>query len=73
MRTPSETIALEPGTFVIHPRGELHEYANGPVRTLLFRVRYGREMSGRTKEWPSNPNWKARPQDLEYFRQNPVG
>jgi len=73
MRTPSETIALEPGTFVIHPRGELHEYANGPVRTLLFRVRYGREMSGRTKEWPSNPNWTARPEDLEYFRQNAVG
>src|SRR5271165_454520 len=59
MRTPSETIALEPGTFVVHPRGELHEYANGPERTLLFRVRYGGEMSGRTKEWPSNPNWKA--------------
>jgi hypothetical protein len=30
-------------------------------------------MSGRTKEWPSNPNWKARPEDLEYFKQNPIG
>jgi hypothetical protein len=30
-------------------------------------------MSGRTKEWPSNPNWKPRPVDLEYFGQNPVG
>src|SRR6516165_10919405 len=41
MRTPSESVALEPGTFVVHPRGELHEYANGGKRTLLFRVRYG--------------------------------
>jgi len=73
MRTPSATIALEPGMFVVHPRGELHEYANGARRTVLFRVRYGGEMSGRTKEWPSNPNWKARPEDLEYFRQNSPG
>src|SRR5262249_9205885 len=43
MRTPSETIAIEPGTFVVHPRGEMHEYVNGPERTLLFRVRYGGE------------------------------
>src|SRR6266404_4204012 len=50
MRTPTETIALEPGSFVVHPRGELHEYINGPQRTLLFRVRYSDEMSGRTKE-----------------------
>jgi quercetin dioxygenase-like cupin family protein len=39
MRTPSATIAIEPGMFVVHPRGELHEYINGPERTLLFRVR----------------------------------
>jgi quercetin dioxygenase-like cupin family protein len=73
MRTPSATIAIEPGMFVVHPRGELHEYINGPERTLLFRVRYGTGMSGRTKEWPSNPDWKARPVDLEYFTHNPVG
>ena len=72
MRTPDATIALGPGMFVVHPRGELHEYINGPQRTLLFRIRYGGEMSGRTKEWPSNPNWQARPQDLEYFAQRPV-
>jgi len=30
-------------------------------------------MSGRTKEWPSNPNWRARPEDLDYFRRNPMG
>ena len=44
MRTPQETVAVRPGSFVVHPAGELHEYANGPERTLLFRVRYGRNM-----------------------------
>ena len=39
MRTPNETIMIGPGTFVVHPRGELHEYTNGPERTLLFRLR----------------------------------
>jgi quercetin dioxygenase-like cupin family protein len=72
MRTPNETIAIAPGTFVVHPRGELHEYARSE-RTVLFRVRYGGAMSGRTKEWPGNPNWRARPEDLEYFRRNPIG
>ena len=46
MRTPTETVDITPGSFVVHPRGELHEYINGPQRTLLFRVRYGEEMSG---------------------------
>ena len=67
MRTPTETIDIVPGSFVVHPRGELHEYANGPHRTLLFRVRYGEEMSGRTKEWPSNPDWQPRAEDHTYF------
>ena len=71
MRTPTETIEIGPGAFVVHPRGELHEYVNGPQRTLLFRVRYGEEMSGRTKEWPSNPDWTPRPQDIAYFGRNP--
>lgn len=68
MRTPTEIVEIGPGSFVVHPRGELHEYANGPRRTILFRVRYGEEMLGRTKEWPSNPDWKPRAQDLDYFR-----
>ena len=72
MRTPTETIEIGPGIFVVHPRGELHEYAKGPQRTLLFRVRYGDEMSGRTKEWSSNPDWTPRPQDIAYFDRNPV-
>jgi quercetin dioxygenase-like cupin family protein len=31
MRTPSESIVLEPGSFVVHPRGELHEYIKRPA------------------------------------------
>src|SRR5271170_2332714 len=73
MRTPTETLAIVPGAFVVHPRGELHEYVNGPQRTLLFRVRYGDAMSGRTRELPSNLGWKPRREDLEYFEKNPTG
>ena len=46
MKTPTETIDVKPGCFVVHPRGELHEWQTGPQRTLLFRVRYGEEFSG---------------------------
>jgi quercetin dioxygenase-like cupin family protein len=67
MRTPEEAITVVPGSFVVHPPGELHEYKNRPNRTMLFRVRYGSEMSGRTKEWPSNPDWRPRPEDQGYF------
>ena len=73
MRTPSETIAIGPGSFVVHPPGELHEYANGPQPTLLFRVRYGAAMADHTKEWPSNPGWRPRPEDIEYFASRPAG
>src|SRR5689334_23156526 len=58
MRTAEGEIAVKPGSFVVHPRGELHEYANGPARTLLFRVRYGTDMATRTREWPSNKEWR---------------
>ncbi|HTP84531.1 MAG TPA: cupin domain-containing protein [Alphaproteobacteria bacterium] len=67
MRTPSETVEITPGSFVVHPRGELHEYANGPRRTLLFRVRYGADMSTHTKEWRGNAAWTPRPEDDAYF------
>jgi len=67
MRTPTETVAVTPGSFVVHPRGELHEYANGPRRTLLFRVRYGGDMSTRTKEWRGHAGWVPRPEDTAYF------
>jgi mannose-6-phosphate isomerase-like protein (cupin superfamily) len=59
MRTPSETVEVKPGAFVVHPPGELHEYANGPQRSLLFRVRYGPDMRGETIEWRGNPDWKS--------------
>ena len=72
MRTPQTTVDVTPGSFVVHPAGELHEYANGPERTLLFRVRYGKHMGSRHIEWRGNPNWKQRPEDAEYFSRNPV-
>jgi quercetin dioxygenase-like cupin family protein len=71
MRTPRETIDVLPGSFVVHPPGELHEYSNGPSRTLLFRVRYGTDMSSRHFEWRGNAQWKQAPRDAEYFRAHP--
>ena len=71
MRTPDNTVTVTPGSFVVHPPGELHEYVNGPSRTLLFRVRYGAEMSSRHFEWRGNSQWKQSPQDAEYFRLHP--
>jgi quercetin dioxygenase-like cupin family protein len=68
MRTQDRTIPVTPGSFVVHPRGELHEYVNGPARTLLFRVRYGEDFASRTKEWPSNPGWQAKEDDRTYFQ-----
>ena len=63
MRTPKGDVAVTPGSFVVHPRGELHEYVNGPTRTLLFRVRYGEDMSTRGKSWPTNKSFKMKPED----------
>ena len=73
MRTPTGTVDIKPGSFVVHPRGELHEYVNGPQRTLLFRVRYGDDFSTRTKDWPSNAGWRARPEDTAYFADATTG
>ncbi len=67
MRTPEETIAVTPGAFVVHPRGELHEFENGGGRTLLFRVRYGEDMTTITRAWRGNPAWTPRPEDTAYF------
>ena len=67
MRTADATVDITPGSLVVHPPGELHEYANGPARTVLFRVRYGSDFSSRTKDWPSNPGWQARPEDAAFF------
>ena len=71
MRTPEGTVDIVPGAFIVHPPGEMHEYVNGPERTLLFRVRYGPDMAARLKSWPSNPKWTPNQDDLDYFAKNP--
>jgi quercetin dioxygenase-like cupin family protein len=72
MRTPDRTVDVTPGSFVVHPPGELHEYTNGPRRTLLFRVRYGSDMLARHLDWRNNPAFKQKAEDAAYFRQHPV-
>src|SRR5204862_368501 len=32
MRTPDQTVTVTPGSFVVHPPGELHEWITGPAR-----------------------------------------
>ncbi len=71
MHTPKETVPVTPGSFVVHPPGEVHEYVNGPGRTLLFRVRYGKDMATRALAWRGNPDWTQSPECAEYFRQHP--
>jgi hypothetical protein len=73
MRTPKETIAVVPGSFVVHPPGELHEYENGPSRTLLFRVRYGADMASRHIDWRGNGEWRQSAEDAAYFQAHPPG
>jgi quercetin dioxygenase-like cupin family protein len=74
MRTPGgETLEVKPGSFVVHPPGEVHEYENGPERSLLFRVRYGSDMAPRFLEWPSNPEFEQDAQDIAYFEANSPG
>jgi quercetin dioxygenase-like cupin family protein len=73
MRTPTETIAVTPGAFVVHPPGEVHEYANGSARTLLFRVRYGADMRAHHYDWRDNKDWKQSPADADYYRRHPIG
>ncbi len=71
MRTPERTIDVVPGSFVVHPPGDLHEYINGPQRTMLLRVRYGPAMFGRRVSWDTRPGWKQTDEDIEYFRKFP--
>jgi quercetin dioxygenase-like cupin family protein len=71
MRTPERTVDIAPGSFVVHPRGDLHEYINGPQRTLLFRVRYGASMFARRAVSETGPEWKQTAQDVEFFRHYP--
>ncbi|RAI45071.1 cupin domain-containing protein [Rhodoplanes roseus] len=71
MRTPTETIPVTPGGLVVHPPGELHEYANGAVRSVLFRVRYGSDMAARHFDWRGRTGWVQSSEDAAYFRDNP--
>ena len=70
MRTPDQTVAVTPGSFVVHPPGELHEYENGLQRTILFRVRYGNDMGTRFLDWRGKAEWKQTRDDAEYFRHH---
>jgi quercetin dioxygenase-like cupin family protein len=71
MRTPKQTVEVEPGAIVVHPPGEVHEYENGPQRTLLFRVRYGADMRAHHRQWRGHADWKQSLQDADYYRRNP--
>jgi len=73
MRTPERSVEVTPGSFVVHPAGEVHEYANGSERTLLFRVRYGTDMLARHLDWRGHPEFRQKPEDIAYFSQNPTG
>lgn len=72
MRTPESSVAITPGAFVVHPPGELHEYENGSSRTLLFRVRYGLDMSARTVAWRGHPEFVPSAEDRAYFAADPA-
>ena len=71
MHTPDHEVAISPGSFVVHPPGEVHEYVNGPERTLLFRVRFGDDMASRHLANRGIEGWNQRPQDAAYFAANP--
>lgn len=73
MRTTDQAVPMAPGTFVVHPPGELHEYENGSQRTLLFRVRYGLNMSARIIGWRGHPELEQTAQDIQYFADHPPG
>ena len=72
MRTPSQTVEIVPGSFVVHPPGELHEYENGHGRTLLFRVRYGKDMHAHFTDWRGRTGWTQSAADNAYFEANPA-
>ncbi len=71
MRTPEKTIVIIPGSFVVHPPGEVHEYENGPERSLLFRVRYGSDMRAHHVGWRGRAGWTQSAADAEYYRRHP--
>ena len=60
MTAGERVVEMIPGDFVIHPRGEVHEYENGSERSVLFRVRYGeaRDFTAVSKGWRGNPDFE---------------
>lgn len=72
MCTPEQTVGIKPGSFIVHPPGEVHEYANGPQRTLLFRVRYGTDMRAHYCAWRGHSGWKQSADDAAYYRAHPI-
>jgi quercetin dioxygenase-like cupin family protein len=72
MRTPKETVPVVPGSFVVHPPGEVHEYENGRARSLLFRVRYGSDMRAHHIDWRGQTGWTQSAEDAEYYRRHPI-
>ena len=73
MHTPETSVPVTPGSFVVHPPGELHEYVNGPQRTLLFRVRYGADMRAHHIDWRGHPGWTQSAEDKAYFAAQTAG
>ena len=73
MYTPTEEIDVVPGAFCVHPPGELHEYVNGPQRSMLFRVRYGGDPVSRHIGWRGHPERGMKQGDIDYFAKNPPG
>jgi mannose-6-phosphate isomerase-like protein (cupin superfamily) len=72
MQTPDRLVDVTPGSFVVHPPGELHEYRNGPERTLLYRIRYGTDMKAHAIRWHGHPEWVQPEADKAYFAKHPV-
>jgi quercetin dioxygenase-like cupin family protein len=73
MRTPAQTVEVLPGSFVVHPPGEVHEYENGRERTLLFRIRYGKDMRAHHIDWRGHAGWTQSAEDKAYYQAHPVG
>lgn len=73
MRVGDRVVEVVPGSFVVHPPGEVHEYENGPQRTLLFRVRIGDDMVSRHVANRGKPGWTQSPEDKAYYAANPTG
>lgn len=72
MRVPGRTVRVTPGSFVVHPPAEVHEYVNGGQRTVLFRVRYGEDRSSRHFHDRGTTGWMQSERDAAYFRDHPV-